>query len=233
MNDIQRMKELIENINAADVAYFGKDAPIMSDLEYDKLVLELKMLERATGIHFANSPIGKVPSDEKAGLKTVQHTKPMLSCQKTKDVNELVAFAGDKDIVLSWKMDGLTLVLRYEKGKLVQAITRGAEGVIGEDVTHTVKHFRNVPLIVPCKESFEVRGEGVLSWEDANILTKLGESNATHPRSIASGAVRSVTENLGKLAHLDFFAFELIKEGAHATKIAQLEFLADNNFAVV
>ena len=233
MNDIQRMKELIEKINAADVAYFQKDAPIMSDLEYDKLVLELKMLERATGIHFANSPIGKVPSDEKAGLKTVQHTKPMLSCQKTKDVNELVAFAGDKDIVLSWKMDGLTLVLRYEKGKLVQAITRGAEGVIGEDVTHTVKHFRNVPLIVPCKESFEVRGEGVLSWEDANILTKLGESNATHPRSIASGAVRSVTENLGKLAHLDFFAFELIKEGAHATKIAQLEFLTENNFAVV
>ena len=233
MNDIQRMKELIEKINAADVAYFQKDAPTMSDLEYDKLVLELKMLERATGIHFANSPIGKVPSDEKAGLKTVQHTKPMLSCQKTKDVNELVAFAGDKDIVLSWKMDGLTLVLRYEKGKLVQAITRGAEGVIGEDVTHTVKHFRNVPLIVSCKESFEVRGEGVLSWEDANILTKLGESNVTHPRSIASGAVRSVTENLGKLAHLDFFAFELIKEGAHATKIAQLEFLIENNFAVV
>ena len=233
MNDIQRMKELIEKITAADVAYFQKDAPIMSDMEYDKLVLELKMLERATGIHFANSPIGKVPSDEKAGLKTVQHTKPMLSCQKTKDVNDMVEFAGERDIVLSWKMDGLTLVLRYEKGKLVQAITRGAEGVIGEDVTHTVKNFRNVPLIVPCKESFEVRGEGVLSWEDANILTKLGESNATHPRSIASGAVRSVTENLGKLAHLDFFAFELIKENSHATKIGQLEFLKENNFAVV
>lgn len=233
MNDIQRMKELIEKITAADVAYFQKDAPIMSDMEYDRLVLELKMLERATGIHFANSPIGKVPSDEKAGLKTVQHTKPMLSCQKTKDVNELVEFAGKRDIVLSWKMDGLTLVLRYEKGKFVQAITRGAEGVIGEDVTHTVKNFRNVPLIVPCKESFEVRGEGVLSWEDAQILTKLGESNATHPRSIASGAVRSVTENLGKLAHLDFFAFELIKENSHATKIAQLEFLKENNFAVV
>ena len=124
MNDIQRMKELIEKITAADTAYFQKDAPIMSDMEYDKLVLELKMLERATGIHFANSPIGKVPSDETAGLKTVQHTKPMLSCQKTKDVNELVEFAGDRDIVLSWKMDGLTLVLRYEKGKLVQAIDR-------------------------------------------------------------------------------------------------------------
>ena len=233
MNDIQRMKELIEKITAADVAYFQKDEPIMSDLEYDKLVLELKMLERATGIHFANSPIGKVPSDEKEGLKTVQHTKPMLSCQETKDVNEMVEFAGERDIVLSWKMDGLTLVLRYEKGKLTQAITRGAEGVIGEDVTHTVKHFRNIPLIVPCKDSFEVRGEGVLSWEDAQILTKLGESNATHPRSIASGAVRSVTENLGKLAHLDFFAFELIKEDSHATKIGQLEFLKENNFAVV
>lgn len=233
MNDIQRMKELIGRINAADVAYFQKDEPIMSDLEYDKLVLELKMLERATGIHFANSPIGKVPSDEKEGLRTVQHTKPMLSCRKTKDVNELIEFAGDKDIVLAWKMDGLTLVLRYENGKFVQAITRGAEGVVGEDVTHTVKHFRNIPLIVPCKENFEVRGEGVLSWADANILAKLGESNATHPRSIASGAVRSVTENLAKLAHVDFFAFELIKENSHATKIGQLDFLAENNFAVV
>ena len=233
MNQIQRMKELIEKISAADEAYFQKDAPIMTDREYDALVLELKMLERVTGIHFSNSPIGKIPGDEKEGLKTVRHSKPMLSCQKTKDVRDVVAFAGDKDVVLSWKMDGLTLVLRYEGGRFTQAITRGAEGVVGEDVTHTVKHFRNIPLQVPEKESFEVRGEGVISFEDANILERLGEITVSHPRSIASGAVRSVTPNIGKLSHLDFFAFELIKEDAPLTKTEQLDFLAKNNFSVV
>ena len=165
MNELQKMKELIERIKEADAAYFQKDAPIMSDREYDRLVLELKMLERTTGIHFSDSPIGKVPGDEKTGLKTVRHSKPMLSCNKTKNVRDIIRFALEQDIVLSWKMDGLTLVLRYENGHFTQAITRGSGGIVGEDVTHTVKYMRNVPLAVPCKESFEVRGEGVLSWE--------------------------------------------------------------------
>lgn len=233
MNELQRMKELIAQIKEADVAYFGKDAPIMSDREYDRLVLELKMLERTTGIHFSDSPIGKVPGDEKAGLKTVRHTKPMLSCNKTKNVRDIVKFAGKQDVVLSWKMDGLTLVLRYENGNFTQAITRGSGGVVGEDVTHTVKHMRNIPFVIPCKETFEVRGEGVLSWEDARILSRLGGASATHPRNIASGTVRSLVPDRGKLAHMDFFAFELIKEEAPATKAEQLAFLIKNNFSVV
>ena len=150
MNDLQKMKELIQKINAADEAYFKNDAPIMTDREYDALVLELKMLERITGIHFSNSPIGKVPSDEKAELKTVRHSKPMLSCNKTKNVGDIIKFVADKDVILSWKMDGLTIVLRYENGKFIQAVTRGSGGIIGEDVTHTVKHLRNIPLSVPC-----------------------------------------------------------------------------------
>ena len=233
MNDLQKMKDLIQKINAADEAYFKNDSPIMTDREYDALVLELKMLERITGIHFSNSPIGKVPSDEKAELKTVRHSKPMLSCNKTKNVGDIIKFVADKDVVLSWKMDGLTIVLRYENGKFIQAVTRGSGGIIGEDVTHTVKHIRNIPLAVPCKENFEVRGEGVLSWEDMQILTKLGEVSATHPRNIAAGAVRTATADRGKLSHIDFVAFELIKDAAPLTKEEQLEFLKKNNFDVV
>ncbi len=233
MNDLQKMKELIEKINKADEAYFRKDSPIMTDREYDALVLELKMLERITGVHFSNSPIGKVPSDEKAELKTVRHSKPMLSCNKTKDIADIIKFVADKEVVLSWKMDGLTLVLRYENGKFIQAVTRGSGGIIGEDVTHTVKHLRNIPLAVPCKENFEIRGEGVLSWEDQQILSKLGKTEATHPRSIAAGAVRNATADIGKLSHIDFFAFELIKEESPETKNEQLEFLKNNNFDVV
>lgn len=232
MNDLQKMKELIKKINEADKAYFVDDAPIMSDREYDGLMLELKMLERTTGVRFANSPTGKVASDEKAGLKTVEHSKPMLSCQKTKEVRDIIEFAGEREVVLSWKMDGLTLVLRYENGKFKQAITRGSEGIVGEDVTHTVKHFRNIPMYIPCKDSFEVRGEGVVSWDDHNLLTRL-QSSTSHPRSVASGAVRSIEADVGKLSHLDFFAFELIKDDAPKSKMEQLEFLEKNNFDVV
>ncbi len=232
MNDLQKMKALIARIKEADEAYYQKDAPVMSDREYDKLVLELKMLEQVTGIRFADSPVGRIPSDEKAELETVKHTKPMLSCQKTKSFEELIRFADGKDTVLSWKLDGLTLVLRYDKGRFVQAITRGRDGLVGEDVTHTVRHLRNLPLCVPCKEPFEVRGEGVVSWEDHAILSKLSDGSS-HPRNIASGAVRSLTPDRGKLAHMDFVAFELIKKKAPKTKADQLAFLQSNNFDTV
>ncbi len=231
-NPVQTMKELIRKIREADVAYYQNDAPIMTDTAYDKLVLELTMLERATGIHFADSPIGKIPSDEKEGLQTVRHSKPMLSCNKTKNIADIVSFAAEHDILLSWKMDGLTLVLRYENGRFMQAITRGRDGLIGEDVTHTVKEFRNVPLTVPCKDPFEVRGEGVVSWEDFNILSRL-HNTTSHPRNVASGAVRSLVPEIGKLIHLEFIAFELIAENAPSTKREQLAFLKANSFDVV
>ena len=122
MNDLQKMKELINKINAADKAYFEEDKPIMTDREYDGLVLELKILERTTGVRFANSPTGRVPSDAKAGLETVQHTKPMLSAQKTKSVDEITRFVADRDMVVSWKLDGLTIVLTYNDGKFSKAV---------------------------------------------------------------------------------------------------------------
>lgn len=232
MNDLFRMRQLIEEIEKADIAYFDQDAPILSDKEYDALVEELTALEKKTGLHFNNSPIGKVGGGIKQGLKTVEHTKPMLSCQKTKEMQDLLQFGLGHDLVCSWKMDGLTIVLRYKNGRLAQAITRGSDGLIGEDVTHNVQYFANIPLICPCKEDFEVRGEAVLSWEGFNIVTKTGD-RSSHPRSVASGAVRSYTPDVGKLSHIDFVAFELIKEDSFATKREQLEFLEENNFEVV
>ena len=232
MNSLFRMRELIDLINDANKAYFGEDKPIMSDKEYDALVEELVNLEKETGVRFKNSPIGKIGGEVKKGLQPVTHTKPMLSCKKTKEIKEVVDFAKENDVVLSWKMDGLTLVLRYQNGEFKQAITRGHEGIVGEDVTHCVKEMRNVPMHIPCKDSFEVRGEGVLSFEDFNTLAKLGEKS-THPRNVASGAVRSFVPDKGKLYHIDFFAFELIKEDAPKTKIEQLAFLKDNSFNVV
>ena len=232
MNQLYRMRELIESIRQADEAYFGKDAPIITDKEYDALMEELTKLEKETGIHFKNSPVGKVGGEVKKGLIPVTHSKPMLSCDKTKEIPEMIDFILKGDVILSWKMDGLTLVLRYENGEFKQAITRGHDGIVGEDVTHTVSEMRNIPMHVPCKSGFEVRGEGVLSFEDFNTLVKLGEKSS-HPRSVAAGAVRSLAADKGKLYHLDFFAFELIMEDAPETKLAQLKFLKDNNFAVV
>ena len=232
MNDIQKIRELTAKIKEADKAYFQNDNPIISDREYDAMVMELTMLEKATGIHFSDSPIGKIPDDAKEGLTTVEHTKPMLSCKKTKNIQDIKNFAKENDIVLSWKLDGLTLVLRYENGRFEQAITRGSGGVIGEDVTHTVKYFRNIPYYVACKDSFEVRGEGVLSWEDYRLLAKI-YNGSSHPRNIAAGAVRSLSPDRGKLSHLDFYAFELIKDDAPVTKNQQLEFLKQNGFNVV
>lgn len=233
MNPVFRMQELIGLIQAADKAYFGKDDPIMTDKEYDALVEELTALEKRTGLHFNNSPIGRVGGEVKAELTPVTHTKPMLSCNKTKDVDTLIDFIRQGDVVLSWKMDGLTLVLRYENGEFKQAITRGHDGLVGEDVTHTVREMRNVPMHIPCRDSFEVRGEGVLSFADYNLLGRLG-CKSSHPRNVAAGAVRSVTADPAKLYHMDFIAFELIQsQKAPRTKMEQLKFLQDNHFKVV
>ena len=156
--NLERMRELIERLTEADIAYYKNDAPIMTDLEYDRLTEELASLEHDTGLVLSGSPTQKVSGEILESLAEVRHTKPMLSAGKTKSIEDLIRFAAGRAVLLCWKMDGLTLVLRYEYGKLKQAITRGREGIIGEDVTHTVRTFRNVPLTIPTKESFEVRG---------------------------------------------------------------------------
>ena len=231
-NNIARIKELITVITDADKAYYGEDNPIMTDKEYDALIDELKLLETTTGIVFANSPSKRVGGCNKTELKKVVHSKPMLSANKTKSVDGIVSFAAGNDVMLSWKMDGLSIILRYENGALKQAATRGEDGTVGEDITHTVKYLRNIPLKVNCKESFEVRGEGVLSWADFQLLNR---GNApSHPRNTAAGLVRSLTPEKGSLSHMDFYAFELIfADDASTTKEEQLDFLSLNGFDVV
>ena len=132
---IMRMKELVNEIREEDIAYYKYDDPKLTDREYDLLVEELMDLEAETGVILSDSPTQKVSGEILEGLMPVQHTKPMLSADKTKSVEDLVRFAKDRDVLLSWKLDGLTLVLRYADGKFRQAITRGKDGIIGEDVT--------------------------------------------------------------------------------------------------
>lgn len=229
-------ERLINKLYHADVAYYKHDDPIMTDREYDALYDELLGLENQSGIFFSGSPTQKASGEVLDSLTQVRHTRPMLSAQKTKSVEEVIRFVSRRAIVVSYKMDGLTLVLRYADGKLVQALTRGGEGgLLGEDVTHTVKVMMNVPLTVPHTEPFEVRGEGVTSWENferINQRLEEGESPYTHPRNLAAGSVRRLDASKTKNQYLEFFAFELVDGGSN-TKVEQLKMLSDNGFSVV
>ncbi len=230
-----KMRTLIERINEADIAYYRDDKPIMSDREYDALYDELKTLERQYGVVLTNSPTQKVSGEILSELKPVKHTKPMLSANKTKSLEDLYKFCQGKEVSLSWKLDGLTIVLRYEGGNFVQALTRGRDGLIGEDVTHTVKHFLNVPKTVPYKKSFEVRGEGVISWDNFEEINATLEEPYSHPRNLAAGSVRKLDSTDVKSRYLEFVAFELnTSDGLFMhSKEENYEFLEENGFTVV
>lgn len=232
--NLEQMRELIERLTEADIAYYKNDAPIMTDLEYDRLTEELASLEHDIGLVLSGSPTQKVSGEILESLAEVRHTKPMLSAGKTKSIEDLIRFAAGRAVLLSWKMDGLTLVLRYEYGKLKQAITRGREGIIGEDVTHTVRTFRNVPLTIPTKESFEVRGEGVISWESFRRINASLEEPYTHPRNLASGSTRKLDAGEASKRRLEFWAFELVSDHLEPeSKLAQQQFLQRSGFSVV
>lgn len=231
---LERMQELIEQLHKADIAYYRDDAPMMSDREYDLLMDELKDIEKKTSLVLSGSPTQKVSGEILEELTPVRHTKPMLSADKTKSVEDLIRFASKQKVLLSWKMDGLTLVLRYENGELKQAITRGREGIIGEDVTHTVRTFLNVPLSIPIRESFEVRGEGVISWKNFEKVNLSLGGDYTHPRNLAAGSVRKLDASEAKKRMLEFWAFELVSDQLEPdSKLAQQQFLQANGFSVV
>ena len=233
-NHINRMRELIEQLRAADVAYYRDDNPTMTDRDYDRLTDELKALETSTGLILSGSPTQTVSGEILEELMPVRHSKPMLSADKTKSVDDLIRFAGEHAVMVSWKMDGLTLVLRYGQGKLQQAITRGREGIIGEDVTHTVRTFLNVPLTVPTTEPFEVRGEGVISWANFEKINLSLEEPYSHPRNLAAGSVRKLDPRESAKRHLEFFAFDLVSRNLERhSKLSQQQFLESNGFAVV
>ena len=230
---LAKMKSLIAQLRKADAAYYGKDDPIMTDLEYDKLYNELVQLEQNTGIILASSPTQRVSGEVLESLTAVPHTRPMLSADKTKSSGEIFKFIGGRKVVISWKLDGLTLVLRYEGGKLVQAITRG-DGLKGEDVTHTVRVMENVPLTIPCTEPLEVRGEGVVSWQNFKELNESLEEPYSHPRNLAAGTIRKLDARESKKRRLEFLAFDLISDHlGGTTKWENLRFMAQMGFTTV
>lgn len=230
----ERMRNLIAKIKEADTAYYKYDNPIMTDRDYDSLMDELKNLEQETGVILSGSPTQHVAGEILEELTPVRHSKPMLSADKTKSIDDIIRFIGIKQVLLSFKMDGLTLVLRYENGKLKQAVTRGSEGLVGEDVTHTVRMIENLPLEVPTKEDFEIRGEGVISWKNFDEINSGLDEPYNHPRNLAGGSVRKLDANESAKRHLEFFAFELVSDHLEPkSKLAQMNFLERNGFKVV
>lgn len=233
VNVINEMRCLIDKINKASEAYYLHDAPIMSDKEYDDLCDKLERLEADTGFVLSSSPIHKVQGMLLDGLEKVEHTKPMLSADKTKDMDEIKRFIADQDVVQSWKLDGLTVVARYYQGKLQRAITRG-NGEIGEDVTEAFKHCINIPLAIPVYEELEVRGECVISWDNFNKINEGLEEPYSHPRNLAAGSLRSLDTNVAKDRFLEYKAFELVEyNGEHMDVFTSFTFLSALGFDVV
>lgn len=211
MKLLNRMKEIINILNKASYAYYANDNPIMSDKQYDDLFDELSELENTTGIILAGSPTQKVQGYVIDSLKKVKHSKPMLSANKTKDIQEIKKFIGNRPCIMSWKEDGLTIVLRYANGVFKQAITRGS-GDLGEDVTHTMRMCKNIPVTLPYKVNIEVRGECVISWKEFDRINSYLDTPYKHPRNLAAGSVRQLDSNVLKDRELTFKAFELVQD---------------------
>ena len=231
---IEDMRKLIRKLTEADIAYYRDDNPIMSDREYDRLTDELLGLEEDTGVVLSGSPTQKVSGEILEELTPVRHSQPMLSAAKTKSIEDVHKFAKAHSVLLSWKMDGLTLVLRYENGELQQAVTRGREGIIGEDVTHTVKTFVNVPLRIPYEGYLEVRGEGVTSLSNFDTINMGLEEPYSLPRMFAAGSVRKLNSEEARKRRLEFFAFRLVNQPiATNSKLQQQIWLKEQGFEVV
>ena len=230
---IARMKELLEIMKKEEQTYYMDDNPIVSDREWDAQFDELTALEQETGVIFASSPTQKVGGDVMEGLEKVVHSKPMLSAAKTKAVDDIDAFAkkGCCACMVSWKLDGLTLVIRYHNGKLEKIITRG-DGASGEDVTHNRASILGIPECIPCKEDVEVRGECVVSWTDFNEINKQVAEPYAHPRGLAAGSVRLLSQRESFGRELRFVAFELVQPEV-ATVEESYQFLAEQGFTVV
>ena len=207
-----RMKELVALLNkASEVYYQGKD-DIMSNFEYDQLYEELEKLERDTGMVLAGSPTARVGYEVLSALPKETHPSPMLSLDKTKETDQLVSWLGSKEGLLSWKMDGLTIVLAYEDGKLVKAVTRG-NGQVGEVITNNAKVFKNIPLEIPCKSHLVLRGEAVISYSEFERINQLldEEEQYKNPRNLCSGSVRQFNNEITAKRNVEFYAFALVE----------------------
>ena len=226
MDKQERLKELVILLNKASEAYYQKDAEIMTNLEYDKLYDELVALEREIGIVLANSPTIHVGYEVLSELEKQPHPEPMLSLDKTKDAAELKSFLGSHDGVLSWKLDGLTVVLTYENGELKNAVTRG-NGEIGEVITNNAKTFVNLPKVIPYKGNLVIRGEAVIKYSDFNRMNAEiaeAEEKYKNPRNLCSGSVRQLNNEITAKRHVHFYAFALVADVLEDSQIKEFGF---------
>ena len=236
--DTRRMQELVELLNRAAKAYYQDADEIMSNYEYDALYDELQALEAQTGVTLSSSPTVNVGYEVLSELPKERHPSPMLSLDKTKDVAGLQAFAGDQKVVMSWKMDGLTIVLTYREGGLVKAVTRG-NGEVGEVITANARTFKNLPLQIPYKGELILRGEAVIGYKDfEKINEEIAEVDAKYknPRNLCSGSVRQLNSEITAKRNVKFYGFSLVQaEGVdfHNSRAAQLDWLASQGFEVV
>ena len=236
--DTRRMQELVELLNRAAKAYYQDADEIMSNYEYDALYDELQALEAQTGVTLSSSPTVNVGYEVLSELPKERHPSPMLSLDKTKDVAGLQAFAGDQKVVMSWKMDGLTIVLTYRDGGLVKAVTRG-NGEVGEVITANARTFKNLPLQIPYKGELVLRGEAVIGYKDfEKINEEIAEVDAKYknPRNLCSGSVRQLNSEITAKRNVKFYGFSLVQaEGVdfHNSRAAQLDWLASQGFEVV
>ena len=233
---MERMKELVELLNGASKAYYQQDKEIMSDKDYDALYDELLALEAETGIVLSDSPTQKVGYTVLSNLTKVEHPSPMLSLDKTKETSRLEEFLGTQTGLLSYKMDGLTVVLTYRDGELKQALTRG-NGIIGEDITHNALTFKNIPLKLDFKGELVLRGEAVISFKDfEQINSRLDpEDEYKNPRNLCSGTVRQLNSEICAQRSVCFIAFSLVTaEGMEfAKKSDGMDWLDKKGFQTV
>ena len=234
----ERMLELVELLNRARRAYEQEDTEIMSNFEYDRLYDELAGLERELGTTISSSPTIHVGYEVLSELPKEQHERPMLSLDKTKETEQLREFLGDKKAVLSWKLDGLTIVLTYREGNLLKAVTRG-NGEVGEVITNNAKVFVNLPLHIPYKGEMILRGEAVISYRDfEKINDEIEDVDAKYknPRNLCSGSVRQLNNEITAKRNVQFYAFSLVQaEGVDFknSRFYQMEWLKEQGFSVV
>ena len=235
---VGRMKELVSLLNQASRVYYAQDTEIMSNFEYDRLYDELVELEKETGVVIANSPTVHVGYEAVDELPKEKHEKPMLSLAKTKSREELRDWLDGREGLLSWKLDGLTIVLTYSGGQLVKAVTRG-NGEVGEVITNNAKVFKNVPVSIPYQGELILRGEAVITYSEFGRINghiEDVEAKYKNPRNLCSGSVRQLNNEITASRNVNFYAFSLVRaddEDFHNSRAVQFEFLTRQGFDVV